>query len=221
MGKKAASRVKLTDRDRNLLALVGQRGCVTIDMMHRNFWTSAKIRTCQERIDLLEKAGYLKSELVEARGRPETIYYLDKKGKGQFDGETRKTFYKKRPSMTEISHALEMSDVLDSFSSKVTSFTNEHQLKSLNAVLNIPLEEVADGEVTLQDGEGNERSFYVEIDSKNYNGARLARKLEQLASLGSSVIMVSRSNIRVQRLQAFSQAYQNIQFVHFNDLNSI
>ncbi len=93
MGKKAASHIQLTERDKKLLTLVGRRGCVSIDALHQNFWMNAKVRTCQERIALLMKAGYLKSELVEARGRSETIYYLDKKGKGQFDEETRKTFY--------------------------------------------------------------------------------------------------------------------------------
>ncbi len=132
-----------------------------------------------------------------------------------------KPFIKKRPSMTEISHALEMSDVLDAFSSKVISFTNEHQLKSMNAMLSIPLEEVADGEVTLQNAAGDQSSFFVEIDSKNYNGKRLAKKLEQLASLEGSVLMVTQSKVRVQRLQTFRQTYQNIQFVHFSDLSRI
>lgn len=210
------------ERDLQVFTMIGKRGCVTIDAIQRNFWPHCKpgTTTCEARIEQLKRAGYLQSEIVDVRGKQEKIYYLDKKARSEFDEITRKSFYKKRPALNEIRHALHMGDVLDAFASKVVNFTNEHQLKSINSRQEVPEEEVADGFVSVQDASGNGQSFYIECDGAYY-GKRLTNKLAQMAASNKPILWVSWSSQRVQHIAKLARNYQNIVPVHFNDLGSI
>jgi hypothetical protein len=213
-------RVKLGQRDLQFFEMIGKRGCVTLETIHRNFWQGAKLDTCKARVEQLKRAGYLQSEIVDVRGRQEIIYYLDRKARSQFDEQIRKTFYKRRPPMNEIRHALNMGDILDTFSSKVVNFTNEHQLKSQNSYRAVPEEEVADGFVSLEDGGGSRQSFYIECDGAYY-GQRLTTKLAQMAASGKPILWVSWSTQRVQHIAHLARTYQNIVPIHFNDVSRI
>ena len=209
--------IKLTDRDRACFEMIGKRGCVTLEAIHRNYWTSARKETCEARIDQLVKGSFLKSEFVDVRGKQEKIYYLARKARNEFDQETRKTFYKKRPAMNELRHALYMSDVLDAFSSRVARFVNEHQLKSINSRLAEPLKEVPDASVSLVDVSGFELSFDIEIDGAYY-GKNLARKLANLASSNRLTLWVSWSKPRVEHIRSLIGDTSRIIPMYFNDL---
>lgn len=209
--------VKLTDRDRSCFEMIGKRGCVTLDAIHRNYWTKARKETCEARIEQLVKANYLKSEIVDVRGKQEKIYYLARKARSEFDAEIRREFYKKRPAMNEMKHALDMSDVLDAFSSSIVNFVNEHQLKSLNSRLPHPMKEVADASVRLQSSAGGELSFDIEIDGA-YHGRRLANKIANMASSNRLTLWVSWSRARVEHIRALIKDHSKIIPIHFSDL---
>lgn len=217
----------------HVFSMLGQRGCMTLDSIRRNFWSHtikkdaegnvSYTTTCEDRIEQLKRAGFLKSEIVDARGRQEQIYYLDKKARLQFDKEERKTFYKKRPANNELRHALNIGDDLDAFSSKVVRFVNEHQLKSISSqqkTLGSEVLEVPDADITIEDAAGKQFSFSIEEDGA-YHGKRLHQKLGQLAASNKSILWVCRSAARVKHIASLAKQYTNIVPIHFNNLKNI
>ncbi|WP_242868719.1 replication-relaxation family protein [Desulfotomaculum copahuensis] len=84
MPRKAYARAKqLTVRDKNILTDLARCRVLSVNQIRDAYWPAAKERTCTDRLEQLEKAGYLKGHTVGAE-KPGTfmkIYCLDTKGK--------------------------------------------------------------------------------------------------------------------------------------------
>ena len=78
--KKLRHRPKLTGRDRKILALLGEYGCVTADRIKAYFWnSSAKSRAHYRRLGVLRRRGFIENVSGD---RSMTIgYRLTKRGK--------------------------------------------------------------------------------------------------------------------------------------------
>jgi len=84
MSKRKNTKAKqLTNRDINILTDLTRCRAVSFDQIKNNYWPAAKERTCKERLQLLEKSGYLTEHTIstEKPGIYMQVYSLNTKGK--------------------------------------------------------------------------------------------------------------------------------------------
>jgi len=73
--KKAA--LVITDRDLEVLKFIGKGGLASVSQIQSKYWTGAKEQTCRERLEKLQKAGLLNSQLITTRNpKGELIFTL-------------------------------------------------------------------------------------------------------------------------------------------------
>lgn len=169
MGRKRRSKAQVRPNARmySILANLGMRGAMSAKGVHDVYWSGRALRTCQEKLDQWEKAGFIKSRWVEARAQEEKVYMLTKKGRTMFDDETKAHFYKTQPTDIEMAHVLHISDYLSGISTNVVKFVNERELRSQNAALPEDMRdaETTDGYIEVEHGSGGSVGYFIEIDS--------------------------------------------------------
>ncbi len=190
--------VEPTARDRELFRLIGVRGLINLETVHRQFWEGSTAQTCQKRLTQLVQGGYLHTAITDARGRAEHIYWLNRNALHLFAAVERTEFVKGEPARAEIGHVLTTWEVVERLQKKyaVTQVTNERALKRVHkkgasAVL-------ADGRLYLDGVE-----HLLEIDSPHYTGQRLQKKMAGFAKSGIPTLWVVRG---ATRLNTVSQA---------------
>lgn len=74
---------QLTDRDMEILTDLARCRVLSASQIKNAYWPVAKERTCQERLERLIKAGYLKEQTIPAEktGQYLKVFCLDGKGK--------------------------------------------------------------------------------------------------------------------------------------------
>jgi len=185
---------------------------MSVKGVHEKYWRGRALRTCQEKLEQWEKAGFVKSRWVEARGKDEKVYMLTRKGRGMFDEKTKAHFYKSEPTEIEIAHVLHISDYLSSLNGKAVRFVNERELRSQNASLPEDARdaETTDGYVDVENGSGEIQSYFIEIDS-NACGKTLLFKCRGLSAKarksGKSIKYILYSKSRLKTVaSAFTKA---------------
>lgn len=210
----------ITERDMKIFTFIGKRGCASLEILARTFWPQRVVTTCSDRLNQLTRAEYLSRQMVQVRRKDEKIYALQKKARMLFDEDARKAFYRRLPAVNEMRHALDMGDILDAFGSKVIDFTNEHQLKSLNAKQVRNEAGVPDGHVVLEQKNGQLLSIYLERDGAYY-GSVLDKKVEDMGRTGQPILWICDTTERVVHVAAVCKAYETITVVRLEDLKNI
>lgn len=205
MGRKRRfqSRVRPNERMFRIFEDIGTRGAMSVKGVYEKYWPGRAMRTCQEKLEQWEKAGFIKSRWVEARAIDEKVYTLTRKGRGMFDDETKTHFYKSEPTEIEMAHVLHVSDYLSSLPASVVRFVNERELRSQNASLpeNARDAETTDGYVEIENDLGVRNGYFIEIDS-NACGKALLLKCKGLSAKaqksgkGIKYILYSASRLR-------------------------
>lgn len=184
------------------------------------------MENCLARLDQLARGHYLERELVDVRGKTETVYYLATKARRAFSDAERRGFYKKTPSKTELRHTLWMGEVLDAFGPRLVRFLGEHQLKSMKGRgtgargPGARDAQVPDGYIEIARPDGQTVGFSIEIDGA-YHGERLRRKIDALGVSPSPVLWVTFTPGRLQTLRAATARQPRITPILFDDLTRL
>jgi len=66
------------ERDLEVLKFIGKGGLASESQIHTKYWSGAKEQTCRERLEKLQKAGLLKSQIITTRNpKGELIFTLE------------------------------------------------------------------------------------------------------------------------------------------------
>ncbi|OPX85781.1 MAG: hypothetical protein A4E53_03376 [Pelotomaculum sp. PtaB.Bin104] len=81
--KKHSKAKQVTERDKSILKDLARCRVLSFEQIKDTYWPAAKERTCQDRLDQLQKAGYIKEYTVQAEkpGAFLKVYSLEKTGK--------------------------------------------------------------------------------------------------------------------------------------------
>lgn len=129
----------VTERDLRLMRWIGTNGIASFKQLHNVFWTTAKERTCQERLIQLEKAGWIERHYVHtSRKRGEQVYTLTRQGANQhFEAATRRRLMVGLPARAELKQQLTAQDTrialertLAAKGKRVVDWMNERELRS-------------------------------------------------------------------------------------------
>jgi DNA-binding PadR family transcriptional regulator len=169
MGRKRRlqARIRPNARMYSILKDMGMRGAMSVHGVYGVYWAGRVLRTCQEKLDQWEKAGFITSRWVEARNTEEKVYMLTRKGRAMFDEEAKAHFYKSNPTEIEMAHVLHVSDYMSSLPGNVVKFVNERELRSHNAALPEDMRdaETTDGYIEVESASGGKVGYSIEIDS--------------------------------------------------------
>jgi len=68
----------LMERDLEVLKFIGKGGLASESQIHTKYWSGAKEQTCRERLEKLQKAGLLKTQLITTLNpKGELIFTLE------------------------------------------------------------------------------------------------------------------------------------------------
>lgn len=201
----------VTERDQELMRFIGQGGVATLDQLHRRHWPNALVQTARDRLSQLEKAGWIKSQAVNVGSRGNEIAFtITKKGAALFPKSEAERFYIGLPSQGELKQQITGQDTriqlekqLAERGEKLLYWKNEREIRSEfyreQAAYNKKygyahnkqhwnrpsVDDIADAQAVVIDGEGNERTLNIEIDGQYY-GKMLDKKIEAFAKYGGA-----------------------------------
>lgn len=114
MSKKAR---QLTDRDKAILTDLVRCRVLSFSQIKSAYWPTAEVRTCQDRLEKLRKAEYIKETTIRAErpGRWMKVYFLDLKGKkwatGPEGGFDKKAVFTHPGKFGEILHQIRTNEI--------------------------------------------------------------------------------------------------------------
>jgi len=116
--KSVAKTKSLTDRDMSILTDLARCRVLSLGQVKAAYWSSAKERTCRERLEQLEKAGFIASQTVQGDqpGASIEIFHLANKGKRWATGPDgpgldRSIVFETAGKADEIIHQVRTNDV--------------------------------------------------------------------------------------------------------------
>lgn len=184
----------VTDRDQELMRFIGQGGVATLDQLHRRHWPKAQLQTARDRLSQLEKAGWIKAQPVSAGGHGNEIAFtLTRKGAALFPKAEAERFYIGLPSVSELKQQLKGQDariqlegylaqrgekliywksereIRSEFYRELFTYNKKHGYAHNKKHWDRPsVDDIADAQATVIDGQGNERTINIEIDGQYY-----------------------------------------------------
>ncbi len=196
-----------TERDLEIMRLLGTDGVASLKTLQDRFWPQATVRTCRERLLQLEKAGWIHSQFVDTKKRSgQLIFTLTPKGaKEHFNQLERKFMIMKLPADNEIHQQLmaqytrfALEEQLKERGLALAGWNNERKLRSQARLQQHPgtrawggLSGVADAQAVVynsSNGENFEQN--IEIDGQYY-GKMLRNKIAGIVSCGKSTLWVT------------------------------
>lgn len=223
---------QINERDRLIFSFIGKYGCANAKQIHGAVFTvnekTGRVPTearCRDRLTQLIRSGYVKTELVKARGKTERIYWIERKALMELDEDKRKTLEAGRPPEKEIAHTLSTVDVINAVSKahEIRYFVHEHTLKSLKVreMLKFSDLEVGDALIDIApSGNGNgylsEGQTLIEIDG-DYWGEKMRAKAQSLKASNMPVLYVCSSYERLSYVKSRMQA-DNVKVFHIAEL---
>jgi DNA-binding Lrp family transcriptional regulator len=185
MPRKSAAKAKtLTIRDMSILTDLARCRVLSLEQVKVAFWPSAKERTCRERLEQLEKAGYIASQTVQGDqpGASIEIFYLANKGKRWATGPDgpgldRSIVFETAGKADEIIHQVRTNDVYFTLSK------TEQATWRIGDALEIERGVFQGGGVMVPDalyiaGDGGEvLEVLIETDCGSYTAAQIREKI--------------------------------------------
>jgi hypothetical protein len=210
----------ITERDRQILEFVGRNGVAAIGQLHSRYWTNAKERTAQERLQQLVNAGYLLRDSTDTRQPGEIIYGLTRKGAGEFGRLEARRLTVGLPNRGEMKQQLQMQDTytrlekdLAGRGAKLVDWRNERELRgeqrreqirtkgrSAGSRSRLNFEDIADGQAVIEQADGTLTQLDIEADGQYY-GQMLKNKLTQLSRSARPTIWVTTGKRRAARIE--------------------
>ncbi len=116
--RRAAKAKLLTIRDMSILTDLARCRVLSLNQVKAAYWPSAKERTCRDRLEQLEKAGYIASQTVQGDqpGTSIEVFHLTNKGKRwatgpEGPGLDRSIVFETAGKADEIIHQVRTNDV--------------------------------------------------------------------------------------------------------------
>ncbi len=201
-----------TERDQQIFRYLGEIGCASWDAIFRSFWPESRSKqACKDRLAQLVAGGYLHTDVTDARGRREHIYWIGRKASLLFDEQARRGFITGPPAPSEVAHVLDMRDGLDNLKAhyRIVSFKPERTLRSEQMVSLGVMGNLGDADLVLAADDGRSVAFVWEVDGK-YFGNKLLAKAQHLGAVGRRVIWTVKSRNRLHTVASVCREYANI-----------
>jgi len=172
---------QFTDRDKSILTDLARCRVLSTNQIKNAYWPEAKERTCLERLERLQKAGFIKEQIVpgEKAGKYLKVFCLGDKGKkwatGPECGLDKKTVFTHPGKSNEILHQVRTNSVYYRLSS------NERATYKIGDVIEIERKVYKGGggvevpDATFVNDKGDE--VYVEADTGSYTGKQVKQKV--------------------------------------------
>ena len=172
---------QLTERDKEILTDLARCRVLSSSQIKNAYWPEAKERTCLERLERLQKAGYVKEQTIYAEkvGQWMKVYCLDEKGKkwaiGPECGMDRKTVFTHPGKFNEILHQVRTNEIYYRLSE------SERATYKIGDVMEMEQEAYRGGGAGIPDAsyisdKGNE--VYVEADCGSYTAKQVREKAD-------------------------------------------
>lgn len=183
---------QLTERDKAILTDLARCRVLSFEQVKNAYWPHAKERTCYERLQQLQKAGYVIAHTVPAEkpGSSLNVYSLDTKGKRwvtspEGPGLDRSVVFTHPGKSNEVVHQVRTNDVYFRLSdSEKATWRIGDALEIENGVYAGGGDLVPDASYTGEEG----GEVYVETDCGKYTPAQIREKVAGFA--GKSVVWV-------------------------------
>jgi DNA-binding PadR family transcriptional regulator len=194
---------KIMEHDLEVLKFIGKGGLASHSQVHAKFWPIAKEQTCLERLEKLQKAGYLKSQLIDiVNPKREKIYLLTPDGSKLFSRAIQDRFFK-NVTNSEIKQQLLAQDALLRLEKEwaeqgkvIVNWKHERELKSelshqQRKGIDTRQVEVGDAQATVRDdATGEIYQVEIEVDGEYY-GKMLNGKIDRFAASNKPTIWVT------------------------------
>jgi hypothetical protein len=226
MARRRAAR-HLTPRDRQILGWVGQAGLASLDQLARFGWAGRCLRTAQDRLTQLVKAGYLQVTTCDARQPGERVYTLTRQGRLQFPAAERERLQVGLPPPQERQQQLLAQDAYLRLATEAAAaggaliyWRTERELRgafrraqqqAARAGQPPPTGEIPDGQAVFTTATGQIEEIDVEIDGQYY-GRMLHTKAARFGQGGRPTLWVCTA-ARARAVTRATQDYPNIQLV--------
>ncbi len=195
-------------RVHSILEFIGTDGIASLENLHHKFWPEGRAQSCRRYLRQLEKAGWLKSYIIQVCKPGQLVFTLTAKGaSSHFNQAARKNLMIGLPANQEIKQQLFAQQArllleaqLACEGKRIVGWQNERQLrretiqkmKSGQSNHNA-LNEIADARMTVSDETGRTFSQEIEIDGEYY-GQMLKNKLETYGREGLPLLWVTTQN---------------------------
>lgn len=207
MSKNPQQAKVVTQRDLEIMRLLGTDGISSFKVIHERFWPGAKERTCRERLIQLEKAGLIESHYIDPRGEKNVLVFnLTHKGaRDNFSPVERRFMITKLPAFNEVHQQLlaqqarfRLVERLEAQGLKLAGWLNERELHSQARLKLRPgskawgrIAGIADAQAEIVDpSTGETRTLNIEVDG-SYYGKVLHDKIAGIARAGINTTWVT------------------------------
>ncbi len=206
-----------TKRDLEILSFTGKAGIASLAQLHQRFWPHALESAASSRLRRLEKAGWIASHWIDARTFGEHAYTITKIGaRENFTKPERDQFMVGLPLRCELKHLLYAQDLrlflenyLASYNFDLVKWQNEREIRGEQIKRNRSRDGIPDARAIFTNQPGGMRvAFDIEIDTGQYFGKMLTRKLDAYAKQVDRLILWATLPGRVKRLQSEIQVRQ-------------
>lgn len=176
---------QLTDRDMNILSDLARCRVLSSGQIKSAYWPEAKERTCLERLERLQKAGYVKELVIyaEKSGQWMKTYCLDAKGKKWATGPqgpslSGKTVFTHPGKFNEILHQVRTNEVYYRLAAgERETYRIGDVLEKERGTYKGGQDAVPDASYTSASGE----EIYIEADCGSYTGKQVRDKVSSFA----------------------------------------
>ncbi len=184
---------QIVERDEKLMRFIGQSGVANLNQIHKVFWEGRQVRTAQQRLAQLVKAGYLVTDFTDVRQPGEQIYGLTAKGRNEFSKLEQKTLTIGLPNRMEMEQQIEAQDVRITLEQdfgqrgfKLAEWKSERRLRAVQTT-QVVKEKIVDAEATFTNKQGQSENIKIEVGGK-YFGKMLTEKVKSFSSNTGTLI---------------------------------
>jgi DNA-binding Lrp family transcriptional regulator len=179
----AAVAKSLTARDAAILTDLARCRVLSVQQIKSAYWNSAKERTCRERLEQLEKAGFIRHQVAQGEkpGIKLDVYHLTKAGKKwatgpEGPGLDRSIVFSSAGKSSEICHQVRTNDVYFTLSQHERStWRIGDAIEIEKGVHHFGGGDVAIPDASYETEDGDE--IYVETDCGSYTGKQIESKV--------------------------------------------
>jgi hypothetical protein len=193
----------IMERDLEVLKFIGKGGLASVSQINTKFWPGAKEQTCLDRLERLQKAGYLKCQIITTLNpKGERVFSLQSESYKLFSQAIQSRFFK-NVTNSEVKQQLLVQEALLKLEKEwaeqgkvIVNWKHERELKGelkrqqINGVDTSQVE-VADAQAIVRDdATGELYEVEIEVDGEYY-GKMLKSKIDRFAASNKPTIWVT------------------------------